>query len=432
VIPSRGRIYSNFRAFRLDWPCLSFDLFRNKGVLNTTCNIGERDSRREMSQIGGWIRLITGTNSVRANENSLVLIKTRPTRVRCSGHVEAESESLGDTDDNNINDGEDGNIDFSEKKIDEEGHESSEIERMLRWRHEGTVNRVRINPMDPSLVASMSENGKVYVFNIQRALSNLEKANGPEMLSLRPVFEFCGHESEGYALAWSPHHNGTLLTGDIRGNVYLWRVDISGEYWRINEQNPFRHHGSVEDIVWSPVEPYVFATAATDGMVRIWDVRDTTRPKITFKAHDDHVNVISWNRIRQSSHLLASGSEDGLIHVWDLREIGMMAQSQKQKDGVIAPKPIASLIFHRGPITSVDWHPSEEAVLIAASEDHLLSVWDLSLEEDGQNRQELPASLYFLHQGQQQLKEIMFSPDVQGMIVSTAETGFNVFRPVNL
>ena len=42
---------------------------------------------------------------------------------------------------------------------------------------------------------------------------------------------------------------------------------------------------------------------------------------------------------------------------------------------------------------------------------------------------EIPPQLMFLHQGQQNMKELRFHPYYREMIITTAEDSFNIFRP---
>lgn len=101
--------------------------------------------------------------------------------------------------------------------------------------------------------------------------------------------------------------------------------------------------------------------------------------------------------------------------------------------------------FHKGAITSIEWHPTEAGIFLASSEDNTTSLWDLGLEQDadttaeaatadGDNEEEekLPVQLLFLHSGQDEVRESHWHPQIPGLIVSTALDGFNVFRTISV
>lgn len=97
---------------------------------------------------------------------------------------------------------------------------------------------------------------------------------------------------------------------------------------------------------------------------------------------------------------------------------------------------LAQFTYHKGPITSIEWTPYDESVLSMSSADDQLTIWDLSVEADDPSGpapdpvlEEYPAQLLFIHQGQHNIKEIHNHPQIPGVIFSTAEDGFNVFKP---
>jgi len=152
-------------------------------------------------------------------------------------------------------------------------------------------------------------------------------------------------------------------------------------------------------------------------------------------AHDSDVNVISWNKA--TSYLLLSGGDDGKIKVWDLRNI--------KKHGTTAPEPnpAASFTWHNAPITSIEWHPTEDSIFADSSADDQVTLWDLAVEEDDdesamamnetpQGAKDLPPQLLFVHQGQRDVKEVHWHPQIPGTVISTASNGFNIFKTISV
>ena len=96
---------------------------------------------------------------------------------------------------------------------------------------------------------------------------------------------------------------------------------------------------------------------------------------------------------------------------------------------------VAKFKHHTAPITSLEWNPADNSVLAASGEDDQLTLWDIAVEKDSMEQDDdldvLP-QLLFIHQGQKDIKELHWHPQLPGVIVSTALSGFNIFRTISI
>lgn len=122
------------------------------------------------------------------------------------------------------------------------------------------------------------------------------------------------------------------------------------------------------------------------------------------------------------------------FRVWDLRYFANAAQG-KPVDSV------AHFKWHQAPVTSVEWHPTDASVLCASGEDDQVSIWDLAVEPDNEaaaafqtsgGGRDIPAQLLFVHQGQRNVKEAHWHRQLPGVLVTTAESGFNLFKTISV
>lgn len=103
---------------------------------------------------------------------------------------------------------------------------------------------------------------------------------------------------------------------------------------------------------------------------------------------------------------------------------------------------MAAFDWHKAPIWSVEWHPTEESAFAAACADDSVTLWDLSVELDEEEApsanaahdksNQVPPQLLFVHQGQQEIKEVHWHPQIPGSVISTAATGLDVFKTVSI
>lgn len=318
--------------------------------------------------------------------------------------------------------------DSDEEEDNDEVDEDAKLD-FLTLPHVGSVNRIRAAPAtpgalpDPYHVATFSETGKVHIYDVKPLIDTLSGPSRPRQKT--PVHTVTAHgRAEGFAVEWG---DSGLLTGDVDSKIFLTTQTPTGFS---TSQAYTSHTSSVEDLQWSPAEPTVFASASADRTVKVWDVRAKGRKcAVSVTAHDEDVNVISWNK--NADYLLVSGGDDGVVKVWDLRMF-------KGKSS-----PVANFNWHKAPITSVEWHPTDASAFAASGADDQVTLWDLSVEQDdeqapaqarGPDGQALsvPPQLLFVHQGQKDVKEVHWHPQIPGMVLTTAADGFNVFKTISV
>lgn len=381
------------------WPCLSFDIIRD--------GLGDKREKvypATMYTVGG-----TQAETKREKENQIMIMKLSG----LSRNQQQEDDSDSDSDD----DAEDADPILESKSIP----------------LTSTTNRIRAHQMpsqDPSappttFTVTMTESSQIFIHDITPHLASFDNPGSVITAQQnKPLSTIRAHKSEGYAVDWSPLvPGGKLLTGDNDGLIYVTtRTDGGG--W-VTDTRAFQGHtSSVEDIQWSPQEVSVFASASSDGTVRVWDVRSKSRkPAISVGVSKVDVNVMSWSRL--TTHLLATGDDAGVWGVWDLRQ---------WKGGAQQPTPIASFKYHQEQITSIEWHPNDDSMVAVAGGDNKVTLWDLSVELDDEESkntagvEDIPPQLLFEHIVEN-VKEVHWHPQIPGTLMATGHE-FSVFRPI--
>lgn len=397
LTPDSG-VYEMLHSLSTPWPCLSFDIVRD----------GLGDKREKVYPATMYTVAGTQAETGREKENQLMVMKF-------SGLSRTQK--------------------FDEEDSDSDDDDAEDADPILESKSiplTSTTNRIRAHQVPAqgsaapkTFTATMTESAQVLIHDIT---PHLESFDNPGTVITpqqnKPLSTIRAHKTEGYALDWSPLvPGGKLLTGDNDGLIYVTtRTDGGG--W-VTDTRAFQGHtSSVEDIQWSPQEASVFASASSDGTVRVWDVRSKSRkPAISVTVSKTDVNVMSWSRL--TTHLLATGDDDGVWGVWDLRQ---------WKAGNDKPSPIASFNYHKEQITSIEWHPTDDSMVSVGAGDNKVTLWDLSVELDDEESKDtagvhdMPPQLLFEHIVEH-AKEVHWHPQIPGTLVTTGSE-FSVFRPI--
>ncbi|KLU92769.1 ribosome assembly protein RRB1 [Magnaporthiopsis poae ATCC 64411] len=375
--------YDMLHSLTTPWPCLSFDIVRD--------SLG--DNRKvypaTMYAVAG-----TQAESTRTNENQIMVMKF-------SGLSKMDKGDAGDSDSDDDDDDEDADPILESKSIP----------------LTSTTNRIRVHQSPASeasrpptaLTATMTESAKVFIHDITPHLASFDTPGSVVTTQQnKPLSTIRAHKSEGYAVDWQPsnlHPLGRLMTGDNDGLMYMTTRTDGGGF--VTDTRPFAGHaGSVEDIQWSPSEASVFASASSDGTVRVWDIRSKSRAA----ALSIKISETDWKPAAAGGGGKAAASTSST--------------------------PIASFSYHKEQITSIEWHPTDDSIMAVAAGDNTVTLWDLAVElDDEESRdtagvQDVPPQLLFVHY-HENAKELHWHPQIPGTLVATGNE-FSVFKTISV
>merc|ERR1711953_50935 len=133
------------------------------------------------------------------------------------------------------------------------------------------------------------------------------------------VKEFAGHSGKVHTVAWSADGK-RLASGSLDKTACVFTLDKD----RLVKENSYKGHGdAVDQLVWHPTNPLLFATASGDKTVRIWDVR-TAKAAATINTKGENLNI-SWS---PKGETIAVGNKDDLISFIDCKNYKIRLEKQ--------------------------------------------------------------------------------------------------------
>jgi len=132
-----------------------------------------------------------------------------------------------------------------------------------------SVNRLKAMQFSP-IVATWNENCEVSIYNLNDKFKQLQtkssetNKNKTQKEKTKKKNYLCKafkHSSEGFALSWSHLKKGLLASGSSDRKIFLYQSVDENMSDFVRQDNPYIfHEASVEDIQFSPVEDFVFAS----------------------------------------------------------------------------------------------------------------------------------------------------------------------------
>lgn len=214
-------------------------------------------------------------------------------------------------------------------------------------------------------------------------------------------------------LCLQPIHQPLSPGQTDRNFVAVGTFDPSIEIWNMNildaacpEAVLKGHKDAVMSLCWNPTSPQYLASGSADAKILIWDLNACEgSARMKLKPHGDKVQCVQWRP--DNSHVLCSASYDKTISLSDIREpdktshksiLGLSADPESLKwnpfgchevfcsdetgaINIVDTRHPGSLLrsieAHGRSCTTIDFHPLVSGILLSASTDRTIKIWDV-------------------------------------------------------
>ncbi|KAG9589413.1 DUF1900-domain-containing protein, partial [Aureobasidium melanogenum] len=177
--------------------------------------------------------------------------------------------------------------------------------------HTAAVLDTDWNPFDDSIIASGSDDGKVFVWKVPEDFSLHTDADEPTDVS--PVHKLSGHTRKVGHVLFNPSAANVLASSSGDYTIKLW--DLASNDPRLT----LKHNDIVQSLSWS-ADGGMLVTTCRDKKIRFWDVRQE-RPAHEVQGHPGAKNSRAvWmgehDRVATTGFSRMSDRQLGL---WDVR-----------------------------------------------------------------------------------------------------------------
>ncbi|KAL5322219.1 hypothetical protein ACEPPN_010191 [Leptodophora sp. 'Broadleaf-Isolate-01'] len=174
------------------------------------------------------------------------------------------------------------------------------------------TNLVKANPEYLAVNWEASGGGAFAVIPVN------EKGRLPEQIPL-----FRGHTGPVLDTDWNPFNDRIIASASDDGKVFVWQVPQGFSLYSDAEEPAdvapvsklTGHSRKVGQVLFNPAAENILASASGDYTIKLWDV-ESGKAHLTLK-HGDIVQSLSWSA---NGAMLATTSRDKKLRVWDVRQ----------------------------------------------------------------------------------------------------------------
>lgn len=174
------------------------------------------------------------------------------------------------------------------------------------------TNLVKVNPEYLSVNWEASGGGAFAVIPLN------ERGKLPDQMPL-----FRGHTAAVLDTDWNPFNDNIIASGSEDGKIFIWQVPKNFTLHVDAEEIPHvapasrlaGHSRKVGQVLFNPAAENILASASGDFTIKLWDI-SAGQAHQTLR-HTDIVQSLTWNA---TGTLMATTSRDKKIRVWDVRQ----------------------------------------------------------------------------------------------------------------
>lgn len=236
---------------------------------------------------------------------------------------------------------------------------------------------------------------------------------------LEPMETLSGHTDAVIDICWNSHIKNTIASGSADKHVRLWDLDecksvsnikltgkVSALEFGLYEQflllagdlnrnvsvidtrsgkvvNKWQITGEAEKVRWVPRDQSKFLVSDDQGYVYCFDLRhtDSKQPTVKFRPHQISVTGLEFSP--KCDDMLVTASADDTIKVWDTRLAFKGAKTAPENDEPILIKELANLDV--GSILSLRMCPNSVARIAVGGDGkcNSFTTYDLTKEKEG-------------------------------------------------
>ncbi len=190
---------------------------------------------------------------------------------------------------------------------------------------------------DGMLVIAGSEDGQAHVCHIgsKKVVASLRHYDMPTNTeSNGDDDEEMEYPMSVEAVGFSPSQPNWCATGGVDGKLKIWDLARDGQCRQVCAPPESESVDSITRISWHPSLPFVFA-ATINGTVRVWDARNgNLLHTLSGGATADQINDMDIQFLPDGSAVIVAASDDNAVRVFELN-VNTLAQAPAAADAAM-------------------------------------------------------------------------------------------------